>query len=567
VIEIEDNGIGMDEGIIENHLLRVPGESFYRTSRFKLEHPDASKILIPIAQHGIGFLSNFMVAKTVEIFTQYDSPSTRAEPIHAELVSLDKGVVYYEPVMADFPENIRYGSGTCIRLWLTGKLTDWACSHGRGKWNNLREIVEYWARRMTVPLSIDEFGQIFVKPCHSVAPPNAIPIRDEAVGINGYIDMSVDYDSPEAKDLQVTVLGFYVERHPFRKEKLGLWFPKGELDFSGKRDFNLTVDRNGFQEIESSRTLAMARSLLFETAIKWIKQQHWDDFSPKKNLRKLLLYATPLDESKDLRDLILDLPIFRVRGEQTDRSINEILKVPTYFYLPIWFRFRRDVWKTCSAAHYFYSWYQEVIHRLWSDQRFLFCGEMGETLPRDYLAFAARSKHRQRYPLHLLSRLCNARLDFTKGGWPLIRLLTRNEATPTHGWSRLLDYEPDKKDWLICSTDGEAYWINPYCPAKKDILGDEGKITAIKIEHSHGRRLANRPADGFLYPDDRAIIFFDIDGRHEQTQKTVRQLGDLVHPFDRIDFWIQKFQDEENLPDTDFDNLLRVFYLNCDSLS
>ena len=571
VIEVEDNGIGMDDDIVENHLLKVPAESFYRTSRYMREHPDASKVLIPIAQHGIGFLSNFMVAKTVEIFTQYYSPGKRAREIHAELVfPLDKGVVYYKTPLKEFPEGVRNAaSGTCVRLWLTGKLTDWTRSDGGGKWNNLSEIVKHWARRVIIPISIDDFSHPFAEPCDSVAPANAIPIRDDAMGINGYIDMNAEYDP---KGLQVTVAGFYVERHPFMKEKLGLWFPKGELDFSGKRDFSLTVDRNGFQVIETSNTVAKARSLLFEAAIKWTKQQRWtgelDD--AKKKFRKLLKHVRVLDESKDLRDLVLDVPLFKVNGEETHRSISEILKIPTYFYIPVWFRFKPDIWRNCGAARRFYSWYQEIIRQLWFENRILFSGEMGPTFPKEDFAFASRSKHLQRYPLHLISRLCDAKLDFKQGGWPLIRLLPRSEATPTHGWSWVLDYEPDKKDWLICSTDGEAYWINPHCLAKKEILGNEGKIIAINLEHFYGHLLAKRPADGFLYPYDKVIIYYELDGKRERTQRTVGQLGkindNVVYPFDRIDFWVWKFIDEEHLSDEDVHNLLRVLRLDPDSL-
>jgi len=573
VIEIEDNGIGMDEDIIENHLLKVPAESFYGTSRFKREHPDTSDVLITTAQHGIGFLSTFMVATTVEIFTWYDffSPSKIPKPMHVELESLDKGIVYYyEPDMKDFPKGVCDGRGTCVRLWLTGKLTDWACSHKEGNWDSLREIVEYWARRIVIPLSIDESGQLIVKSGRSVVPPNVIMIQDEALGINGYVDMSVDYGSPEATDLQVTVLGFYVGRNPFRKEKLGLRFPKGELDFSGKRDFSLTVDRNDFQEIKSSETVTRAKSLLFEAAIKWIRQQqrNWGSDS-KKKLRNLLLHNRVLGENEDLRNLISDLPIFRAGGEDFDQSINEILKKKTFFYLPILPRFRGDVWNSSIVARRFGKWYNEIVDKLRSENRLLLGGQIGQTLPtKSYLEFAARSKHRQRYPLHLLSWLCDARLEFTKEGWPLLRLLVRDDAspTPTHGWSPLLDYEPDKKDWLICSTDGEAYWINPYCSAKKDILGEEGKITGVNIDHYHGHQLAKRPADGFLYPYDKVAIFFDTNGKRQVVEKTVNDLGDLVCPFDQIDFWIQKFRNEVQLSEQDFDSLLRVLHLDSDPL-
>jgi len=562
VIEVEDNGIGMDEEIIENHLLRVPGESFYQTGRFKREHPKAASIMIPIAQHGIGFLSNFMVAGIVEIFTRYDSPVKPSDPIHVELISLDKGVVYYKPVMENFPEELRSSSGTCVRLWLTKKLTDWACSHRKDNWKNLKEVVEYWARRITIPLVVEEFGQTFSVSRDFTIPFNAFPVGSLEDGINGYIDLSIDYSSPEAKDLQVTVSGFYVERSPLRKELFGLWFPRGEIDFYGKRDFSLTVNRSDFAEYEGSKTIKKAKSLLVEATIKWIrKQRSWDKKALTK-LRRLLLKSSVLDEYDDLRKEIMELPIFRVGTTMQNESIKKILEKPAYFYLPIWPIFRKDIMNYCKPARYFSTWYGSVIKELRSRYPIMHGTEMGQTQPREYnLRFAARSRYRQTYPLHLLIKLCNAKLEFTDEGWPLVKLLPLKDLSPTSGWNWLLDYEPNKKDWLICSTDGEGYWINPYCPRKQSIINNEERIVGVYIKRFHSRRLVSRIADGFLYPKDIVTIVVESNGKYEHREFTIAQLGDLVYPFDRIDFWVDHFCREANLTGWDRAKLLQALYL------
>ncbi len=64
VLSVEDNGTGMTQEIIEQHLLRV-GSSRYQSPDFKRQYPDFS----PISRFGIGLLSAFMVADTVEIIT------------------------------------------------------------------------------------------------------------------------------------------------------------------------------------------------------------------------------------------------------------------------------------------------------------------------------------------------------------------------------------------------------------------------------------------------------------------------------------------------------------------
>lgn len=63
-LSILDNGTGMTQKIIENHLLKV-GASRYQDPEFVREFPGFS----PISRFGIGVLSTFMVADQVEIVT------------------------------------------------------------------------------------------------------------------------------------------------------------------------------------------------------------------------------------------------------------------------------------------------------------------------------------------------------------------------------------------------------------------------------------------------------------------------------------------------------------------
>lgn len=64
-LEIADNGTGMSQDTIENHLLKV-GASKYQNTHFKEMYPTFSSI----SRFGIGVLSAFMVADTVEIVTR-----------------------------------------------------------------------------------------------------------------------------------------------------------------------------------------------------------------------------------------------------------------------------------------------------------------------------------------------------------------------------------------------------------------------------------------------------------------------------------------------------------------
>ncbi|MBS7457365.1 HD domain-containing protein [Coralloluteibacterium stylophorae] len=63
-LTIEDNGTGMSQEVIVNHLLKV-GSSRYQDPQFKERHPDFSSI----SRFGIGVLTAFMVSDDVEITT------------------------------------------------------------------------------------------------------------------------------------------------------------------------------------------------------------------------------------------------------------------------------------------------------------------------------------------------------------------------------------------------------------------------------------------------------------------------------------------------------------------
>ncbi len=73
VLTVQDNGTGMTQEVIENHLLKV-GSSRYQSPEFKKQFPSFSAI----SRFGIGVLSCFMIADDVEIYTSHpDEPEGR----------------------------------------------------------------------------------------------------------------------------------------------------------------------------------------------------------------------------------------------------------------------------------------------------------------------------------------------------------------------------------------------------------------------------------------------------------------------------------------------------------
>lgn len=86
-IRIDDFGMGMNEDIISNHLLKK-GESYYNSDKFKLEKIKINKALakdfVPISRFGIGLLSCFMAGDRIEISTKHISTLTDSHRLGIE---------------------------------------------------------------------------------------------------------------------------------------------------------------------------------------------------------------------------------------------------------------------------------------------------------------------------------------------------------------------------------------------------------------------------------------------------------------------------------------------------
>lgn len=112
IVQVSDNGIGMDEYIIKNYLA-VAGRSYYKSSDFRKEGVEMD----PISRFGIGILSCFMVADYIEI-------ETRREPnMNGESESLRISIPAKENYFKISRESKQINPGTTFRVFvLKGKL-------------------------------------------------------------------------------------------------------------------------------------------------------------------------------------------------------------------------------------------------------------------------------------------------------------------------------------------------------------------------------------------------------------------------------------------------------------
>ena len=127
---IDDFGMGMNQEIIQNHLLKK-GESYYNSDKFKLErlqiqeneHTD----FVPISRFGIGLLSCFMVGDKIEINTMHNDEPNNAYRLSLEgrngffMMQTKKDHHQPLPMPSQYPENSAYrtDSGTSIAVRIT----------------------------------------------------------------------------------------------------------------------------------------------------------------------------------------------------------------------------------------------------------------------------------------------------------------------------------------------------------------------------------------------------------------------------------------------------------------
>ena len=126
-LDIFDNGVGMDREICLKHLMSVGSRPFASSERGYRDW--AAEGVHLIAQHGIGFLSCFMLADRVEVFSKYPE----AAAVH---LILDSPTLLGEFRATDENEFPRWDGallsetlpwderhGTCVRLYLNAAIS------------------------------------------------------------------------------------------------------------------------------------------------------------------------------------------------------------------------------------------------------------------------------------------------------------------------------------------------------------------------------------------------------------------------------------------------------------
>lgn len=117
ILEIEDNGTGMDQYIIDNYYSKV-GSSFYKSIDFYNLRSETNATFTPTSRFGIGILSCFMVADTLEVDTKkVYAQHKSSEPLNIT-VEGQESIFWIKTGSRDTP-------GTTTKLYLRKARNPW----------------------------------------------------------------------------------------------------------------------------------------------------------------------------------------------------------------------------------------------------------------------------------------------------------------------------------------------------------------------------------------------------------------------------------------------------------
>ncbi|WP_052475556.1 ATP-binding protein [Halomonas sp. KHS3] len=117
ILEIIDNGTGMDQKIIDSYYSKV-GSSFYKSSEFYDLKSQSNAKFTPTSRFGIGILSCFMVADTLVVDTRrVYGPHKSSEPINLRVEGQDS-IFWIKPGQRELP-------GTSTKLFLRKSRNPW----------------------------------------------------------------------------------------------------------------------------------------------------------------------------------------------------------------------------------------------------------------------------------------------------------------------------------------------------------------------------------------------------------------------------------------------------------
>lgn len=264
ILEVSDNGIGMDQYIIDNYYSAI-GSSFYKSSDFYALRSETETDFVPISRFGIGILSSFMVADTILVDTRkVYGPHKSSDPISLIIEGQDS--IFW------VRDGVREVPGTQTKLILR---------KNKNPWDNLNEekfiqSVENVVPNPPFPIQINTKNQNSFRDQNSFKKLVASSLKDyswdDHENLNE-IEITLDY---VLEGISGSVLIGILEKHGKPVEKIEMTNKNVEIDgeiYQLEKSINIadneielystsiTIDDDGNIETDSSkRTLAKSKS-------------------------------------------------------------------------------------------------------------------------------------------------------------------------------------------------------------------------------------------------------------------------------------------------------------------
>ncbi len=222
-----DNGIGMDQYIIQNYLA-VIGKSYYQSDDFqRLGIP-----VDPISRFGIGILTCFMISDSIEITTQKD----RNLPPPSDALKIKIPALNRRFRIEVVPDDIS-DVGTTVRLTVNPMKLNLGSSPKESSAQHVTNYLQKIAGFIEFPIVIDEYNNKTV----IIHPYQSAEEAQKRFG-NAYdiVKLDLDYPWEEAvfsEDL-ATALQVFTEESFDIREDLGL------ADYEGILSYPVPIDKN-----------------------------------------------------------------------------------------------------------------------------------------------------------------------------------------------------------------------------------------------------------------------------------------------------------------------------------
>lgn len=266
ILEIEDNGTGMDQYIIDNYYSKV-GSSFYKSTDFYNLKSESNAEFTPTSRFGIGILSCFMVADTLIVDTK------RVYAQHKSSDSLNITVEGQESIFW-IKEGKREMPGTTTKLILR-KI--------RNPWEKMSENAFIKSVESVIPnppfkINIHTLSHSKVRDENSFREVTAVSLKDNSwnenenirvfeipldkkeIGIIGSAMVAVlESHKKPVKNIELNSRDIEIEGDIYTLEK-NMKISENSIDETSK---SITINDNGdITEASSARELAKSKSIL-----------------------------------------------------------------------------------------------------------------------------------------------------------------------------------------------------------------------------------------------------------------------------------------------------------------